>query len=431
MRRNRRPRTRVFQIFALALTACLVAGALSVSSASALSFRPSSPSETAFTQSSGGEATANDAKSHYIWCEGESGGISEFEDEVRGTATLALRGCEGIIYHSKCTSSGAEKGEIRTAPLSMKLVELPGGGIGMLFEPVSGSLFAEFSCGGFDVKWSGGVIGGVTDPGYETQASSFDLSLVASGESQQYTETADGQEAHLEDSVTGSAPTPMGLNADIVMSLPGDTYEFSTEGPEKAETPYLKRSNGFPAETLWLGEGTSTLRSADGESYVKCSAEVEVVEGELITPVGGSGEFTNSTEGEVELTFHGCATVLGLQCTTPGQETGTLKTERLPISLSYRADGSPGLYIGQNESSGKFVEFSCPLAGKTVVAGGVEGSVVSPEVEGDRGFFGIEISEESGLEATWWGGVALPTTLNNDSRISSLMSVELREAKPF
>lgn len=84
--------------------------------------------------------------------------LNATEDE----AEVTFSGCKGPLS-AACTTSGQASGVILTKQLKSELVNLVGGGVGVLLTPKeAGGLFAEFSCLGVVIKVRGSVVGVVT-----------------------------------------------------------------------------------------------------------------------------------------------------------------------------------------------------------------------------------------------------------------------------
>ena len=133
--------------------------------------------------------------------------------------------------------------------------------------------------------------------------------------------------------------------------------------------PYLAE-NGVPIESAGFtvsGETQTELTTEEGK-FVKCSS------------VTGNGEFSSPETGSITLTFHGCKTTLGIKCTTPGEESGTIMTTTLPFHLKtvdHEGVQKHGVLITPNE--GHFATFKCSFAGTVEVGGtGVVGTITEP-----------------------------------------------------
>lgn len=126
----------------------------------------------------------------------------------------------------------------------------------------------------------------------------------------------------------------------------------------------------------------------------------------------------NTNSGHIQLLFHGCKGPLGVNCTTPGQSTGTITTTTLEFHLGVLpGGGKPLILITSN--SGHFASFKCSFLASIVVTGnGIIGEVSSPGFdkasstgtinyeasEGEQAHTTIEgvegAEEEYGLEAS-------------------------------
>ena len=103
-----------------------------------------------------GNAVFETANGTQISCKGEAD-VGEYLGESEDHETVTFTGCEA--FGSKCNSEGAATGEIRTAQLRSLygFISRPKA-IGVSLEPLSGSVFAEFSCGPAPTVLRGSVI---------------------------------------------------------------------------------------------------------------------------------------------------------------------------------------------------------------------------------------------------------------------------------
>ncbi len=106
-----------------------------------------------------------------------------------------------------------------------------------------------------------------------------------------------------------------------------------------------------------------------------------------------AGEYENTTTGKnLVLTFHGCEVAKSggfLPCTTPGLNTGTIRTTALTFHNILVEKGIPAILITPN--NGHFATFNCPFTHVEVRGNGIIG-----EVEKNCG----ESSKEAGLNFT-------------------------------
>ncbi len=348
--------------FAVALMSCLALGAAGASTASAVSITGSVPNGF---QVSGGNFIAKSSEGDSISCKGETTGSGTMEGPAVGLATLQFHNCTPSFGSFNCTSEGAETGTIVTKPLAVELAPISGGEAGIMFTPVSAnSIFAAFNCSVVSVDLSGSVIGEITEPGFNQYSSKMSVSFP----NESIVETDHGQKAQLTMSVNGSTPSNSVLNGSVSLNF---EHEFNLSEEEEADNghPDLALPGGFPAAVSpTLLVSTVVLRAAtDTITCTKAEAS-------------GSGEFVDPSSGNLALTLHNCTEELGFKCKSTGQESGTVKTESLPISLTYLSDGTPGTALKANKSSGKVMQMVCGGFIPVVVKGGVLGAISSPEL---------------------------------------------------
>lgn len=126
--------------------------------------------------------------------------LNSTEDEVEVT----FKGCKGPLGVS-CTTSGQSSGVILTSLLKSELVNLVGGGVGVLLTPVSGD-FADFSCIGIAIQVKGSVVGVATPVGVQQKTGT--LTFKQSGGKQipsEYILNGVKKTSKLETSVSGGA----------------------------------------------------------------------------------------------------------------------------------------------------------------------------------------------------------------------------------
>ncbi|HZK15359.1 MAG TPA: hypothetical protein VFC52_02055 [Solirubrobacterales bacterium] len=119
----------------------------------------------------------------------------------------------------------------------------------------------------------------------------------------------------------------------------------------------------------------------------------------------GTGNFASDSgsTGTIKLTFHGCTTkVFGfpINCTTPGQSSGTITTTELEFHVM-KNGGEPVLLITSNE--GHFATFSCAGVHVEVTGNGIIGAITNPGYEEASESFTLNFAEAG-------GGQALTTT---------------------
>ncbi len=410
-----RPR-RTIRALTAALMSCMAVAAVVVPSASAVSIHTTAEFPAAF-EVSGGPFLAKSAEGDYISCEGETTGSGRMDGSAAGVATLEFHGCTPSFGSFNCTSAGAATGTIVTEPLAVELTSISGGEAGVMFSPISAnSTFAAFHCGGVvPVVWSGKAIGEITKPGFNQYSSQMSVSLP----NEAITEADSGQEAKLTMLVNGGKPSDTVLNGNAGLNF---EYEFELSEEEAADGhPDLAIPGGFPATFSATASGVSESKLVlrNGTDTVTCTK-----------PEGsGTGEFLDPSSGSLTLTLHNCSEELGFKCTSAGQANGTVKTNSLPIHLTYLSDGTPGIALMANEASGKVMEMVCGGFISVVVKGGVLGAVYAPELgeaaQGVSAFMNsvkkgegyaqeythTEAGEEVGLQTEIAGGSAEPASL--------------------
>jgi hypothetical protein len=140
----------------------------------------------------------------------EPTGSGEFENETTGAIQLALRKCKGPLGTS-CTTSGQSTGTITTTKLTLyaaSVKEEPA----VLITPNEGH-FASFKCGLISVQVTGnGVVGAITEPGYEEESKTIDFAFNQSEGKQELTKI-DGSEIEygLKASINGGEKVPAAL----------------------------------------------------------------------------------------------------------------------------------------------------------------------------------------------------------------------------
>jgi hypothetical protein len=402
--------TRTLRVFALALASCLALAGVSAAGASALSFQPGEEFPEGFSVSGydfSVTAPGNESK-----CSGDTTGSGSIDSQVGGTATLTFHECK--LSNVSCHSAGAESGTVVTEPLAVNLAQLPDGNIGIVLDPIGTDTFAEMTCSvGTTWKWSGGLIGRVTAPTYEEVSETMAVEFQAAQNEQQYTETAHGREAHLLSHLSGGEGENMALGGNLNLEFEASEFELSEEGNGH---PDMSLKNGFPSS---FSGDTGEVVLETSQTTVTCSEAGS-----------GDGEFADSTSGETNLTFHDCRGPFGVRCTTPGQSAGTVKTESLPVRLTYLSGAGPGVALSESEGSGKFMEMQCSFLASIKVSGGLLASLDEPELGDKAGSFYVaanaleegggpaqeytetETGEAIGLQASVNGGPDEPASID-------------------
>lgn len=415
---TKKPR-HAMRAFALALVSCLALAAATASTSAAVSIQ-ASEYPLGFTVS-GGDFQGFPTH-HKVLCNSETTGSGSLVDESTGTVSLEFHGCEvGISGWPKCQSSGAASGTIVTEPLTINTSQVPDEENnasykpGVVLDPTNlNNVFAEFTCASFTVKWSGGLIGEIAEPGYEKPSGVLGVEFRGYEAVQEFTETYHGWNAHLDSSFSGGGAEEMSLKGSVYLTYGGgEEVSLSDDG---GEHPNIFLTSDFPTPVSISSNNEVTLRPSGNGRVIHCTASGK------IPAVSGSGEFSSSSSGAAELTFHNCKeSIFNSNCTTPGQSSGTVRTGYLPVQLTYLADHGPGISLG---GGGAFAEMKC-LGGLITlkVTGDVLGGITSEfgqkwfslffdfnaVEEGEeyaQEYTETEDGEELGLQATSNGGTA-------------------------
>ena len=314
-------------------------------------------------------------------------GEGEFSDEISGTATLTLHNC--LASGTKCTTPGEASGTVKTEDLPFRLVYLSDGKPGIVFLPNAESgkiMTAKCTYGLVSIEIAGsGVLGQILDPGLGETASALaiDLSATETGEGeyvQKYTETDEGAEYGLTESVNGGGAEAATLDGVALAAFDNEEEVKLVSGQVALEPT----EGEFPFSLSLGGEGTVMLH---GLAPVSCVGEGEV------DPVGGEGQLDDETSGTATLTLHNCRSS-GTKCTTPGEAAGTVKTEDLPFRLVYLSDGKPGIVFLPNAESGKILTAKCAfgLILIEIAGSGVLGQIVDPDFGETASALAIDLS---------------------------------------
>lgn len=97
----------------------------------------------------------------------------------------------------------------------------------------------------------------------------------------------------------------------------------------------------------------------------------------------GTGQATSKTTGEGSYLLHGCKGPLGVNCSSAGQPSGTIKIETVSLHLVYLDENqtTPGV-LALPPESGVFAKFKCSFIASIEVTGnGVLGEIISPNCE--------------------------------------------------
>lgn len=153
-------------------------------------------------------------------------GTGEFTNESTGTIELTFHDCDAFGGLVKCTTSGQSSGTITTTKeLPFHIETIEGVGPVVLITPNNGH-FASFKCSFLaSIVVSGsGVIGEITEPGFNEASETATLSFEQSEGVQKYT-TVKGSETEygLEASINSGEPEPAAQEGE-------GTLTFAEEG---------------------------------------------------------------------------------------------------------------------------------------------------------------------------------------------------------
>lgn len=168
----------------------------------------------------GGSGTVR-AQGFPNWLCSSSTANGEFNNSTTGTVRFTFHGCAAL--GAFCTSPGQPSGTIATGTSEFHLVTVNGGKVAALITPPSGGIFTTFACFGTTISVGGnGVIGAITNPGYNELSSTFTLDFNATGSVQEIQEGEEepGTKYHL--TVTKSGSTPIEASEEFEGT---DTFE--------------------------------------------------------------------------------------------------------------------------------------------------------------------------------------------------------------
>lgn len=164
-------------------------------------------------------------------------------------------------------------------------------------------------------------------------------------------------------------------------AAPAGTFQLQYDLPPEAIS--LDPPEGFPTSFTASG-GSLTL--GNETSSTGCES------------LSGSGQFTTARAGAIALTLSGCKAE-GTNCTSPGEEAGTVVTPVLPFHLvTVNGDGTPAVLLTTN--NGIFTTYKCAFGLVTVeiIGNGLLGDITSPDYAESSStlalHFGAEGSEQ-------------------------------------
>jgi hypothetical protein len=180
------------------------------------------------------------------------------------------------------------------------------------------------------------------------------------------------EELSVSETVEGLSPDTVYHYRLVVSDEEEEIVSYGQDRTFLAATPELEPpGEEFPASFSLAGEEEVVLRG--GESLVEC-----ITVGEEAA-VGGEGQFEDETSGTATLTLHNCKSS-GTNCTTPGEEVGTIKTDELPFDLLYLSDGKPGVLFLPNAESERLAMVKCAfgLVEVEIAGSGVLAQITDP-----------------------------------------------------
>jgi hypothetical protein len=140
----------------------------------------------------------------------------KFTSKTTGDIEFTFHGCKDELGFN-CTSSGQSTGTITTEELTFHIVKLTNGKAGMLVTPNANGVFANFTCAGFiGVEVQGnGVLGEITEPGYNEESSAFSVNFAAVSNTEQAQTKFEGdtESYGLEASIGGGEFEPVAEEA--------------------------------------------------------------------------------------------------------------------------------------------------------------------------------------------------------------------------
>jgi hypothetical protein len=210
--------SRLTAAFGLALAASLAVGALAAGSASALSV---SPADSRFTLQSGTMEFRSASGSVYECT--SSAGLGRFTDGVNGWTEAELKGCKMKNTAIPCTSAGKESGTVSLGKMNIKLVYLDAAKTkyGLMLTPQSPNSFAEMTCWGFNVKFTGSLIGEFKSPALNVSTKNATLAFAEAAAGKQAYQQIEGAGTlyHLTQSVGGGTPSEIGVSGSEAFSF--------------------------------------------------------------------------------------------------------------------------------------------------------------------------------------------------------------------
>jgi hypothetical protein len=197
------PLKRFFAAFGATLVASVAFASISAVGASALSMTPTPNGHVGSGTALYAAPTGSGTKS----CQ-STASSGKALTSTTGEIGLTLKGCTiptGFPGGSPCTSSGQASGTVVSGSLNYKLIYLDAAKtkFGLWLIPadasyVNGNLtpgtgtFAEFSCAGSTYKWTGSVMGQITNPGLNVSSATATLAFTTGAGGQTYQKVEGG-----------------------------------------------------------------------------------------------------------------------------------------------------------------------------------------------------------------------------------------------
>jgi hypothetical protein len=185
-------------------------------------------------------------KGHSVTCTSAKASGEVSGAEVVANVSVAFKGCFAEhVPALPCTTAGHASGEIVTNAITGKLVNLDplGAQVGILLEPASGEVFAEFSCENSalsvkeTLKVTGSVIGQVKTTELNEFRSSLDLEFAQAAGVQAWTQVGgSGPSYFLLTQGEGTAPFAAEQSA-VGEAAPGTTTVTALEGKQIKVVP--------------------------------------------------------------------------------------------------------------------------------------------------------------------------------------------------
>lgn len=186
----------------MALVAMLLLGAIGAGPASAAEFAASPGFPVKFTGTGSVGFLETEAGRSVTCTEGQASG--EVGSSTAAKASVVFKGCHAEhLPLLACTSSGRASGEIATKALKGTPVNVDAGQeeVGILLQPESGSVLAEFTCSLGPVKETitvtGSVIGKIPNAELGEPRSTLHLEFKAVKGAQEYTQVEEAGAEHV------------------------------------------------------------------------------------------------------------------------------------------------------------------------------------------------------------------------------------------